>query len=124
MNMRKMLHLVAMSAVLFWSTGECAITILNEVTSCHVRVAIASPCLPGYRELYNKEPAPRVEEFVDVRGCASNFASFRVPSLGTSTTVEIEDGAYVMLQDDPAHGHISGYLLDNTQAVMSTLFTL
>lgn len=117
--------LMTLSMIMWSSRGaEGAIIILNQATS-HFTVTVISPCLQ-YKVVYKKEPVGYIEEFVNVRGCHNNFAVFTVTATHQSATVDIEDGSYVIIEDNPsAMATISGYLVDgSTHSILSTLFNL
>ena len=111
--------LIAISTLL--GSGDCAITLYNQAVN-PFNVTILTPCL-NYRDVYSKRPALKHEEYVNVRGCPSNFGVFTLPVGNKSVTVVLEEGAYVLIQDYPG-AQIAGYLLDKSGAMMSTLFTL
>lgn len=91
-------------------------------------MTILCPCLQ-YKVVYKKEPVAYNEEYANVRGCHNNFAVFTLNTVTReSTTVDIEDGSYIVIEDCPsgsAMATISGYLVDSgTHSVLSTLFNL
>lgn len=120
--------MMTLSVMLMWSASrtEGAIVILNQATN-HYTVTVISPCLQ-YKVVYKKEPVANHEEFVNVRGCHSNFAVFTLTATRESSTVDIEDGSYVVVEDNSSgesSPSISGYLLDrDSHSVLSTLFSL